>query len=67
MNIFSKDSAQSSASGNPIVSFHPLGVVVKNRSQVIKMVRQYKIRHQSRKNASLKWATTEIVSPTTTP
>ena len=36
MFFFSKDPAQSSASGNPIDSFHPLGVVFKNRSKAKK-------------------------------
>ena len=34
--VFSKYLAQSSASGNPIDSFHPLGVALKNRSKIKK-------------------------------
>ena len=36
MNLFSKDLAQSSVSGNPIDSFHPLGEALKNKSKVNK-------------------------------
>ena len=36
MIFFSKKSAENSASGNPIASFHPLSVVLKNMSKVKK-------------------------------
>ena len=44
-DFFSKDSAQSPGSGNPIDFFHPLGVALENRSKVKKIVRKYKKRH----------------------
>ena len=40
-DFFLKDSAWSSASGNPIDSFHPLGVALKNGSKVKKIGRKY--------------------------
>ena len=53
-DFFSKDSARSSASGNPTDSFHPLGVALKNGSKVKKIGRKYKKRYKSFKNTSLK-------------
>ena len=40
-DFFLKDSAWSSASANPIDSFHPLGVALKNGSKVKKIGRKY--------------------------
>ena len=42
MNFFSKDSAQSYVSGNPIDSFHSLGVVLQNRLKVKKWLESIK-------------------------
>ena len=40
-DFFLKDSAWSSTSGNPIDSFHPLGVALKNGSKFKKIARKY--------------------------
>ena len=46
-DFFSKDSALSSALGNPIDSFHSLGVALKNRPKLKNIVRKYKKQHQN--------------------